>query len=220
MDSMRHDKSTKRNIRLVVVGVLVFSALTIAGLANKLSQPRILNQYELRDYGALMLDEPQNLADFNLVDQDGETFNRAHLLGKWTVFFFGFTNCGDICPTTMSVLAKTYVELKPDIKNDFDVVFVTVDPQRDSTSVLSNYVAGFNADFLGVTGQVGDLINFASQMKVPYSPVLVGQQDEPQHSANLILINPRAEIHAYFRPPFVHGGLRVVWRSLRASYGA
>ena len=218
MDNIRDDKITKRNIRLVVVGVLVFSAITIAALVNKLSQPRILNKYELRDYGALMLEEPQYLVDFSLVDQHGETYNRQRLLGKWTVFFFGFTNCGDICPTTMSVLAKTYGELKPDIKSDFDIVFVTVDPQRDSASILKNYVSGFHSDFIGVTGPIGDLINFASQMKVPYLPVLNNQQDQPQHSANLILVNPRAEIQAFFRPPLAHGGLRVVWRSLRASF--
>jgi protein SCO1/2 len=224
MENTRNDKNTKRNIRLIVIGVLVFSAVTIAALANKLSQPRILNKYELRDYGALLLDEPQPLLDFALLDQDGEIFNRQRLQGRWTVFFFGFTHCGDICPATMSVLAKTYAELKAPVKTDFQVVFVTVDPDRDTGPVLKDYTTRFNADFVGLTGAMPDLINFASQMKVPYRPVLEGQesssdtQQEPQHSANLVVVNPKGELHGFFRPPFAHGGLRVVWRSLRAGH--
>lgn len=224
MENTRNDEKTRRNIRLVVVSVLVFSAVTIAALANKLSHPRILNKYELRDNGALLLDQPQPLLDFALLDQDGAIFDRERLQGRWTVFFFGFTNCGDICPTTMSVLARTYEKLKPEIKQDFQVIFVTVDPDRDTGPVLKNYVSRFNADFLGVTGTSGDLINFASQLKVPYRPVLEGQQpvdsgqQEPQHGANLIVVNPKGELHGFFRPPFAHGGLRVVWRSIRESY--
>ncbi len=224
MANALHDKKTTRNIRLIIVGVLVFSMATVAALANKLSQPRILNKYELRDYGALLLDEPQPLIDFTLLDQDGKIFDRRRLQGSWTVFFFGFTNCGDICPTTMSVLAKTYAELKAPIKSDFQVVFVTVDPDRDTGPILKAYTTRFNPDFLGLTGTMADLINFSSQMKVPYrpaleSPGLSGDTAQvPQHSANLVVVNPKGELHGFFRPPFAHGGLRVVWRSLRADY--
>jgi len=218
MENAHDPKKVKRNIRLVIIGVLVFSAITIAALVNKLSTPRILNKYELRDYGVLMLDKPHPLLEVQLLDQHGEVFNFERLRGKWAVVFFGFTHCGDICPTTMSVLAKTYAELKPEVKEDFVIVFVTVDPDRDTPLVLRDYVAGYNPDFVAVTGTPRDLINFASQMKVPYRPVLNNQQEEPQHSANLILINPDGELYGFIRPPFAHGSLRVVWRSLRASY--
>ncbi len=251
MDNVRNDKITRRNIRFVVVGVLVFSAITIAALVNKLSQPRILNKYELPEYGALLLDEPQALLDFTLQDQQGERFDKQRLLGKWSIFFFGFTHCGDICPTTMSVLAKTYGELKAVEKNDFQVILVTVDPERDTPEVLRDYLLRFNSDFIGVTGVTRNLINFASQMKVPYLPkvslpkvslpktsspiksppsstgqaalgtepsIAQVQQDQPQHSANLIMINPAGELHGFIRPPLAHGGLRVVWRSLQASF--
>jgi protein SCO1/2 len=227
MNNQRDDKKLRRNTRFVVLGVLVFSAITITALVNKLSQPRILNEYELRDYGALLLDDPKPLLDFTLLDQDGEVFDRGRLSGKWTVIFFGFTNCRDICPTTMSLLAKTYVELKPEEKIDFEVVFVTVDPERDRPQVLKNYVSGFNTDFVGITGVQADLINFASQLQIPYFPALqtrqildnsLEEQDGPQHSEKLILLNPRGELQGYFRPPFAHGALRVAWRSLRASF--
>lgn len=227
MNNVRDNVKTRRNIRIVVVCVLAFSAITIAALVNKLSQPRILNKYELRDYGALLLDEPRSILDFALLDHRGGVFTRDDLLGKWTIFFFGFTHCGDICPTTMSLLAKTYSELKPAEKADFGIVFVTVDPDRDKLPVLKDYVLSFNADFVGVTGAEADLISLAGQLQVSYITAQRGQselnnrqlqEDQLQHSSTLILINPRGELHGYFRPPFAHGALRVVWRSLRASY--
>ena len=214
----KDEKTVKRNVRLVVVCVLVFSAITIVALMNKLSTPRILNKYELRDYGALILDEPQPLLDFNLLDHHGTVFNHDRLLGRWSVLFFGFTHCGDICPTTMSLLAKTYGELKPEDKEGFNIIFVTVDPERDTQLALKDYLVSYHGDFTGVTGVPRDLINFASQMKVPYLPMLGNEQGQPQHSADLVLINPKGELQGFFRPPFAHGALRVVWRSLRASY--
>lgn len=211
-------KKIKRNVRLVILGVLTFSAISIGALVNKLSQPRILNKYELRDYGALLLEEARPLVDFELVDQSGGVFNRQRLMGKWTVFFFGFTHCGDICPTTMAELAKTYAELKPLEQQDFSLVFVTVDPDRDTLPVLKEYVARYHQDFVALSGETSALINFASQMNVAYQPPLPGEQVEPQHSGNLVLVNPDGELQGFFRPPFAHGSLRVVWRSLRATF--
>ncbi len=218
MTSTDDAKKIKRNVRLVILGVLTFSAITIGALVNKLSQPRILNKYELRDYGALLLEEARPLVDFELVDQSGGVFNRQRLMGKWTVVFFGFTHCGDICPTTMAELAKTYAELKPVEQQDFNVVFVTVDPDRDTLPVLKEYIAKYHQDFVALSGEASALINFASQVNVAYRPPLPGEQAEPQHGGNLVLVNPDGELQGFFRPPFAHGSLRVVWRSLRATF--
>lgn len=220
MDKPLHDKTTRRNIRLVIIGVLAFAALTLASLVNKLTQPRILNAYELRDYGVLLLDQPQPLTTFSLSNHDEQAFGPGQLAGKWSVVFFGFTSCGDVCPTTLAELAKTYKELEPEIKRAFQVVLITVDPDRDTPTRLKSYVQSFDPSFMGVTGAKSELIALASALKVPYSPVS-GSGAEPreaQHSPNLVLINPAGELHAYFRPPFAHGGLRVAWRSLHASY--
>lgn len=216
MSQSAEGRAIKRNIRLVVIGVLVFSSVTIGALINKLSQPRILNKYELRDYGAILLDEAKPLLDFQLVNQAEQVFGRQQLAGKWTILFFGFTHCGDICPTTMAELARTYQQLKPEEKRNFNVVLVTVDPERDSPQVLERYVSRFHEDFIGLTGNPGELISFASQVNMAYQPGNTGA--DPQHSGNLVLINPDVELHGFFRPPFAHGSLRVAWRSLMASY--
>jgi len=213
------DAAVKRNIRLIVVAVAIFAAFAIYSVGSKLSGPRILNKYQLRDYGARVLDAPAPLAEFSLTDQYGERFALEQVRGQWSMVFFGFTHCADICPTTMAILAETYGALKPEDKAELQVVMVTVDPQRDNPEQLEQYLARFDGSFLGLHGTQAELTGFARQLHVAYEPELAGQDNyQVAHSGNLMLINPRGELHGYFRPPFVHGSLRVAWRSIRETF--
>jgi protein SCO1/2 len=213
------DPKVKRNIRLIVAAVAIFATFAIASVGKKLSSPRILNAYELRDYGAIMLEEPTDLVEFRLTDQQGSTFGPEQLLGHWTLIFFGFSHCADICPTTMAVLGKTYKALKPEEQADLDVILVTVDPDRDTPEQLQKYLARFDPGFIGLTGEHSALMGFASQLHSVYEPEFGDDENyQVSHSGNLILINPKGELHGYFRPPFAHGGLRVAWRSIRETF--
>ena len=216
---MVEEASVKRNIRLIVLAVFIFAFLTIASVANKLSNPRILNAYELRDYGAMMFEEPKELLEFSLIDQQGELFGSGQLLGQWTLVFFGFTQCADTCSTTMAVLAETYQGLKPEVQSDLNIVLVTVDPQRDTPEVLAKYLSRFDESFIGVSGNHAGLMGLAAQLHAAYEPEFVEKENyQVGHSGNLMLINPRGQLQGYFRPPFAHGGLRVAWRSIRETY--
>lgn len=216
---MVDDLKVKRNIRLIVVAVAIFAVFTIVAVGKKLSSPRILNAYELRDYGAMMLEEPTELLEFSLTDQHGDAFGPEQLRGHWTLVFFGFSHCADICPTTMAVLAETYQALKPEEKADLQVVLVTVDPERDTPEQLAEYLARFDPSFLGLSGDHAALMGFASQLHSAYEPEFEGEQNyQVTHSGNLMLINPKGGLHGYFRPPFAHGGLRVAWRSIRETF--
>ncbi len=216
---MADDAAVKRNIRLIVIAVAIFAAFAIYSVGSKLSGPRILNKYQLRDYGARILDAPTPLAEFTLRDQHGESFGLEQVRGQWTMVFFGFSHCADICPTTMAILAQTYSALKPEDKADLQVVMVTVDPQRDSGEQLEQYLARFDKSFIGLNGEPAELMSFARQLHVAYEPELDGKENyQVAHSGNLMLINPRGELHGYFRPPFVHGSLRVAWRSIRETF--
>lgn len=216
------DRKVRRNIRLIVVAVLVFALISISSLINKLSSPRRLNTYELRDYGAIVLDTPKPLHIFELSDHRGLAFTNESLVGRWTLVFFGFTYCGDICPTTMSTLAETYQGLKPAEQDDLQVVLVTVDPERDSPEVLANYVGRFEEDFVGLSGSPRAVMNFATDLNVAFQPAQLQQDNvanyQVEHSGNLMLINPEGQLHGYFRPPLAHGSLRVAWRSIRADH--
>lgn len=209
---------TRRNIRLTVVAIVIFSLLAVAGLVNKLSSPRILNEYQLRSYGAIMLPSPRAIADVALVDHRGQPFTPANLKGKWSLVFFGFSHCGDVCPTTLATLAKMYSELKDDEKRALQILLVTVDPERDSPAVLAKYVARFNPDLIGVTGEASQIAKFAGNLALAYNPVAgAGDDYQVEHSANLALIDPAGNLVGYLRPPHEHGSMRVVWRSLRAA---
>jgi protein SCO1/2 len=90
--------------------------------------------------------------DFTLVRQDGRPFRLADQRGKEVVLFFGYTHCPDICPTTMARLARMYHSLPESVKERIRVVFITIDPQRDTPAVLARYVALFDPRFIGLTG--------------------------------------------------------------------
>lgn len=213
------DPIVKRNIRITVAVALAFALLTIGGLVNKLSKPRILTPYEVRDYGAYLLDSPRGINAITLVDHKGEAFTEAYFKGRWTLVFFGFTHCADICPTTMATLAKTYQELKPKEKADLNVVLISVDPERDTPEVLAKYVAAYNPDFVGVTGDVHRIQQLALQWNTGFElPEKNNENYQVQHSGNLLLFNPEGELHGFIRPPLEHGALRVLWRSIRATH--
>jgi protein SCO1/2 len=219
MMTSAEDARVTRNIRLTVVATLAFAVLGMAGLMHKLSSPRILNEHELRAAGAVVLPERRALSDIALVDHHGRPWTSAAQRGKWSLIFFGFTHCGDICPTTMTTLAKMYAELTAKEKADLQVVLVSVDPLRDSPPVLARYVTGFNPDFIGVTGVAADIKKFSDELALAFMPVAgEGGDYQVAHSSNLALISPDGKLYGYLRPPHEHGSLRVVWRSLRATF--
>jgi protein SCO1/2 len=93
--------------------------------------------------------------DFALIDQDARRFNLSELRGHPVVVFFGYTHCPDICPTTLAHLAK--VVHSPGSPADERIVFITVDPERDSPGALKRYVRLFDRQFIGLTGSLKDL---------------------------------------------------------------
>ncbi|PCI04829.1 MAG: SCO family protein [Gammaproteobacteria bacterium] len=141
----------------------------------------------------------------SLIKDNGNTFTIDDLTGKWHFLFFGYTHCPDVCPITMGVLAQAK---KIATVNNYmfpDVVFVSVDPERDKVEMLTEYVQYFDKDFIGVTGDEKLIKAFTLQMSVVYLKV----QEEGSstnsylvdHSAALLLLNPEGKLVAYFNPP-------------------
>lgn len=212
------DPVTRRNIRITVAAALIFALGAMALLMYKMSQPRMLSAHELREQRVYVLDPPRAVQPMTLIDHHGLPFTAERLPGHWTLAFFGFTSCADICPTTLATLARMYRELKPGEQGDLEVLLITVDPARDTPEVLGAYAAGFHPDFLGITGELPQLRKLALEWQSGFEPAAGGADYQVEHSGNLVLINPAGELHAFLRPPFEHGALRVIWRSLRATY--
>ena len=209
-----------RNIKLTVLGLLIFIGIVVAGFVHRVSQPRVMTENELRLNGAYMFETPRALPAFELVDHHGEVFDKERLLGKWTLIFFGFTHCPDICPTTMSLLSRFMEQLDglPE-QADTRVVMVTVDPARDDVTQLAKYVPYFNPDFIGVSGDFMDIHRFATALNTPFRKVPdQGENYQVDHSANLVLINPRGDYQGFFKAPLDLAKLKVTYRSVRVVW--
>ena len=169
---------------------------------------------ETRANGLFLFDTPRDPGEFELLDHKGKSFSRAQLLGRWTLVFFGFTHCPDICPTTMVELADLKSQLANTEAEATQVVMVSVDPARDTPERLSEYVPYFHPEFLGVTGDFTAILSFAQRLNAPFRKLSEPDGDyQMEHSANVVLMNPRGDYHGFFRAPLDIPKMRVTLRS-------
>jgi protein SCO1 len=146
------------------------------------------------------LPRPKPIGDFHLTDNLGQPFSLRDLQGKPALVFFGFTHCPDVCPTTLLKLAQIKkATAMPGVR----VLFVTVDPARDTPSVVGLYVHAFDPDFIGLTGDNREITRLATEFGVAVSKVeLPGGDYTMDHSAVVFLLNGHGQIAAIFTPPF------------------
>lgn len=138
-----------------------------------------------------------------LLKDDGSIFTNDDLIGQWHFLFFGYMNCPDICPVTMGVVAQAKKSAEA-IKHMFpQVVFVSVDPDRDKVESLGEYVQYFDKDFIGVTGEKDLIKALTLQLSVVYLPAADNADGNysVDHSSALLLINPKGRLAAIFNPP-------------------
>ena len=130
---------------------------------------------------------------FQLVNQDGRAVDQTILNGKWTVVFFGFTFCPDVCPTTLQTLAATKRELGPQGR-DLQVVFITIDPQRDTPAALKEYLASTGLpEAIGLTGTPEQIDSTAKAYRIFYAKKGEGDDYTMDHSTSAYLMNPKGE---------------------------
>lgn len=143
---------------------------------------------------ATVLDEPMALPDVDLVEGSGRAFSTADLEGRFSLMFFGFTHCPDVCPLTLQALAQAKRQLERDGETAPQVVFVSVDPARDSPQRVHDYVNAFDPDFLGVTGEPAKLqpLYDALHVSVRKQP-LEGEHYNVGHNGTIYVINADAE---------------------------
>lgn len=208
----------KRGIRNTVALLLVLVAVAMGLIVYKVTKPRILTAVELRNYDAIVFEKPRQFSDITLTDHNGNDFTRAQLQGKWSLIFFGFTHCPDICPMTLLELNRLLPDLPEDIRKNTQVILVTLDPARDTPQVLKEYVAAFNPNFIGVTGEFLAIRRFANEVNVAFAKVTQGEDYTVDHSGNLVLINPRGDYHGFFKPPFDTEKLQITYPSIYRSF--
>ena len=148
--------------------------------------------------------------DFALTDHNGKARTLADFRGKVVVIFFGFTQCPDVCPTTMVEMANVLKALGPQA-DKVQVLFITVDPERDTQALLSQYVPAFDPRFLGLYGDAAATAKVAKEFKVFYAKV-PGKTEgsySMDHTAASYVYDTKGQVRLYVRPgqgpdPIVH----------------
>lgn len=142
--------------------------------------------------------------DFELQDAKGETITQAVLDDKWSLMFFGYTHCPDVCPITLQIMKNMVAKLESQGVEPPQIIFVTVDPVRDTAEVMDRYIAYFNEDFIGITGDQNRIHDMTSQLGIVAS--FTANKEDPDnyivdHSASLLLVDPQRRLRAKVSPP-------------------
>ncbi len=152
---------------------------------------------------ATVLPQPRPLPALDLVDQDNRALPADYLRNGWTIVFFGFTQCPDVCPTTLALLAKTKKMLQdlPAARQP-RILLISVDPERDTPGILKPYVTFFDPAFHGATGTPAGVQKAAAAFTVPYQKVpLPDGGYTMDHGAGLFIVAPGGNLAAYASPP-------------------
>ena len=149
-----------------------------------------------------VLTKPIKLDEFMLTADDDSVFSNQSLKDKWSLLFFGYTHCPDVCPLTLHQLAQANKELADKLESTPDIIMVSVDPDRDTSEILQKYVRSFGENVSGVTGKNEELDKLTNQLGIFYNANKhEGENYSVNHSAAVILINKNAEFHAVFSAP-------------------
>lgn len=192
--------SPLRHSRALVTVVLALLVLLAAG-------PRIVARFQPHLYAGTVLQGGRPAPSLEgLTLTSGEPVTMAALKGDVTLVFFGYTNCPDVCPTTMAALARTVAGLRPEERERVRVLMVTVDPARDDAATLERYVTTFDPTFEGALGPADVTDRIASLYGVYFAPDDAGGSTI-DHSASLIGIGPDGALRVVWPPNVTEGAL-------------
>ncbi len=146
----------------------------------------------------------KSFSGFKLTSHNNESWDAENFKGSYSVLFFGYANCPDICPTTLLDMQKIDRELTARNLNSPRFIFVSVDPDRDTPEALNDYINFFNPEFYALTGDAPNILSIASQIGVAYK---VGEHEkgdlvyDVDHASALFLLNPDGERIGIFTAP-------------------
>lgn len=211
-----------KGVAKTVISCVAFIALVLGLTLHRILAPTPMTNEQLSENGLFLYDVPRRVSDFSLVDFNNEPVDLSLLQGKWSLIFFGYTYCPDICPLTMATLNQfsRILEEESDYNEDTQVIMVSVDPQRDTLDKLKQYVGYFNDDFLGLSGEYIDLFNFAKQLNIAFAYV-PGNGDNylVNHSGEIALINPNGHFHGFFKVPHDPEKMAMNYEAVRERWG-
>lgn len=212
----------------LIAGMLVFSVLV---LVQRLEGSSTVSSEQLQAWGVYLYPEPRELSEFALVDDQGQVFDNQRLQDKWTLAFFGFTRCPDVCPTGMATLKQFHTIMGGSpLAANTQVVLVSVDPEHDTPEVIGAYAKQFEPSFIGVTGEPSNIQTLAHQLHVVFEAQhRAGHGDHESHeghegheghvdilhSSQIVLFDPQGRLAGFFRAPHNAGDMWLAYQQIR-----
>ena len=211
---MQSKQTPYKTIAIVagVAAVAFFAGIFLAGLGR--------SALEIPDIQGFLWPNPPTVEGFSLIDDGGEAFSREQLLGHWSFLFFGFSQCPDVCPTTMQVLKNVKTALADDdiFRNSGQVVFVSVDPERDTSPVLRQYLDYFDPAFIGISGPVENLKALTRPLGILFGKIPSGDTYTMDHSASILLVDPVGRVLGVFSMPHEASQLSRAFKAISEFY--
>jgi len=195
--------NNKKTARLLL---LAFSLAVLSVLSGVLFYKLLQLRGQPNFQSLIVLPEAKIVGDFILQDETGKNFSLADFKGNWSLLFFGFTHCPDICPNTLYQLQQVRAELASQMpESALPVIYlVSVDPERDTPARLAEYLRFFDPAFKGLSGDDRQLRALTMQLGIAYhvaEPEAGSDEYAVDHSASLILLNPQAQMFGVFPAP-------------------
>lgn len=194
-------------------------------LGAKNSQPSPSEREQLQPQmkvATLLPTDLKTIPDVSFTDQHGDEFTKSDFNGKWQLLFFGYTHCPDVCPMTMSITDKvSELANKSEDDDPLQIIFISVDPDRDTPDHLKKYVSYFNPEIVGLSSSDATLKALTQSLGVVYQRV--ENEDNPEnylmdHSANLLLVDPMGHIAALFTSPHKSAEIAADFALIRDNY--
>jgi protein SCO1/2 len=192
-----------------VLYFIILCAVGIAGIGASLLWRHPAAGVDLTT--GTFLTPSRKLPDFSLIDQQGRTFGNANLQGRWSLLFFGYTNCPDFCPTTLTTLAAMQKRLRAAKAAVLpQVIFMSVDAKRDTPAQLAKYVPYFDPEFIGLTAADQPSIEAVAK-KLGVAVIIQPTSDgnyTVDHSGEIFVLNPDGQLIAILTGPFTAAALQ------------
>lgn len=207
-----------------LVGVALLALLAGAAASWLLQSTRERNSPPSLESATALWEQSRPLVDFSLVDQNGLPFTNERLKDRWSFLFFGYTHCPDVCPTTLATLnnALNLIAKNHDQQNT-QIIFISVDPERDSAEQLKSYVEYFNPQFIALTGKPSELDGLTSSLGIVHAKIANTADPDNylvDHSASVLLVDPKGRLTALFGAPQRAKTLADDYHTLRHYYEA
>lgn len=191
-------------MRVIQLSIISIILIATGLLSYVLLQQIEKNQTPELQVGTVYPDDFREIYDFNLITNVNESYNKDNFADKWTLLFFGFTHCPDICPASLVTFQQIEQRVNSEINNaKLDYVFVSVDPDRDTPEKIHEYTTYFSPNFKGVTGEKDQIERLTRSLAAFYQVPENASDDNylVEHTASIYLISESARPKVLFSYP-------------------